>query len=152
MDNPKELFWYEDGKLYRKHSTGGMRAGSLAGRQGTRGYWQVKINGRMYSVHHLVWWIFHGYKPEYIDHIDGDPTNNRIGNLREATHTQNMWNAKLSVRNTTGHKGVFWNKQRQKYTAKLNGQVLGHCDDLLEAAALVVYTRAFGHGEFARDA
>lgn len=152
MTNPKEIYWYEDGKLYRKHSSGGRKAGSLAGRPTQRGYWQVKIDGKMYLVHHLVWWIFHGYKPEYIDHKDGNPSNNRIENLRECTLSQNQENAKLSKANKTGEKNVFWNKAKQAYTVKANGKFIANVENLMEACALAVYTRAWMNGEFARDA
>ena len=55
-----------------------------------------------------------------VDHIDGNPTNNIWGNLREATHIQNTANAaKLWGHNTSGFRGVHWNKKRQAWTARI---------------------------------
>ena len=89
-----------------------------------------------------------------IDHIDGDGSNNRLSNLRLATHTENMRNIGKASRNTSGFKGVSWHKQRQKWTvrAKAGGKnlYLGLFDTAAEAAA--AYDAAIGkiHGEFGR--
>ena len=52
-----------------------------------------------------------------IDHIDNDKTNNKVSNLRYATVKENSWNAKLSKKNTTGYKGVVFNKKANKYVS-----------------------------------
>lgn len=152
MINPTTLFNYKDGKLYWKEAPSDfVKEGQLAGRKGTRGYWQVKIKGKMYSLHHLIWWIHHGHKPRYIDHIDGNPENNCIENLRECTLSENQRNSKLSRRNTTGVKNVFWNKNVQKYTVRINGINLGHFKEITEAANVASLYRVQLNGEFARD-
>lgn len=149
---PTHLFEYLNGNLYWKIAPSSfVKAGQLAGRKGTRGYWQVKINGKMYSLHHLIWWIHHGYKPRYIDHIDGNPENNRIENLRLCTLSENQANAKISKANTSGYKNIFWNKKRKKWTVRINGKMIGHLHSLDEARSLAVFTRKELNGDFARD-
>jgi hypothetical protein len=54
-----------------------------------------------------------------IDHHDGNGLDNRRANLRVATRSQNNANGKLSRRNTSGIKGVFWKKSRRKWEAKI---------------------------------
>ena len=52
-----------------------------------------------------------------IDHVNGNPLDNRRENLRLATYSQNMANSKLRSDNTTGFKGVSWSKQKGKFRA-----------------------------------
>ena len=54
-----------------------------------------------------------------IDHIDNNRQNNNLINLRFATTTQNAQNAKISSKNTSGTKGVYWNKNRNKWRAQI---------------------------------
>ncbi len=88
------------------------------------------------------------------DHSDGNGLNNRRDNLREATHAQNMHNMSKMPTNTSGAKGVSWDKARMKWQAKfkVNGKMY-HCgrfdtiDDASEAYAKACLEL---HGEFAR--
>ena len=59
-----------------------------------------------------------------VDHDDGDGLNNRRGNLRVATHSQNMRNSRISRRNTSGFKGVYFHKKAGKWASqiKFNGK------------------------------
>lgn len=59
-----------------------------------------------YKAHRIIWKLVHGKDPEYIDHIDGNPENNCLLNLREVTHQSNMRNQKLRCTNTSGFNGV----------------------------------------------
>jgi hypothetical protein len=52
-----------------------------------------------------------------IDHINGDPSDNRFCNLRVATHYQNMVNRKKPTSNTSGVMGVTWHAQTGKWRA-----------------------------------
>jgi hypothetical protein len=90
---------------------------------------------------------------EDVDHIDGDGLNNRRNNLRVATSAQNGRNRGAQRNNTSGYKGVGWDKSRQKWTAqiKVNGKQkhLGRFDT--PEAAHKAYCEAADrlHGKFA---
>lgn len=113
----KELFDYKDGQLYWKKSVSKRcKAGEVAGHIGQRGYWRVGINYKRYTTHRIVFLMFHGYLPECIDHIDGNSLNNKIENLREASTSENLRNSKISVRNTSGVKGVSWDKKKKSWS------------------------------------
>ena len=103
------------------------------------GYRVVRIDGQLYLAHRLVWLILHGSWPTEIDHINRNRADNRPVNLREVTSAENKANTGLSVRNTSGRKGVSWNKQLRKWqaTAQIAGRsrYLGVYTDLGEAAS-----------------
>ena len=112
-------------------------AGSVAGCP-KRGYTQIMISGKNYQAHRLAWLYVYGYFPEYqIDHIDRNKSNNRINNLRHATHQCNMRNIGLRKDNTSGIKGVSWAKDRDKWHAhiRVNNKThhLGYFTDFTEA-------------------
>ena len=73
-----------------------------------------------------------------VDHIDGDTLNNRGCNLREATQAQNMANRGKQMNNTSGYKGVYLDKRRGTWCAKLeyHGKqlFLGSFSDKIAAA------------------
>lgn len=96
------------------------RTGTNASRPTTsNGYGQAyvpMVNGPMLA-HRIGFAIVHGYLPEFIDHINGDKTDNRIANLRPATKRTNGQNAKRQSNNTSGRVGVSWNKRRRQWHA-----------------------------------
>ena len=53
----------------------------------------------------------------YTDHISGNELDNRRGNLRIGTKSQNMANSRIRVNNTSGYKGVHWHKLLSKWRA-----------------------------------
>lgn len=91
---------------------------------------------------------------EYVDHRDGDPTNNRRDNLRLSTLAENCRNQKRSVKNTSGYKGVSFSKQTQKWRAQITVDQVNHNlgDYDTPEAAYEAYCAAARelHGEFAR--
>lgn len=116
----KELFDYHpDGYLTWKKTIGGRaNAGSIAGSMTSNGYLLIRIKQKSTMAHRIVFLWHHGYLPEQdIDHIDGNRTNNRIENLREATRSQNNANSKIARNNTSGYKGVQWCKATRKWRA-----------------------------------
>ena len=121
----QELFDYRDRQLYWKeriHSS--IDLSKPAGCIDTQGYRLIKIEGKLYQAHRLVWKYHYGKDPkEFIDHIDGNRSNNNIKNLREATNQQNGFNRGPQKNNKLGIKGV--RKKGNKYTAaiSINGKV-----------------------------
>lgn len=55
-----------------------------------------------------------------VDHINGDGLDNRRTNMRICTHAQNVKNASVRKDNTSGVKGVNWNKRQKKWVARIN--------------------------------
>ena len=117
----------------------GRHAGNTTGCKNRKGYLEISVEGKTYLAHRLVWLYIHGYFPENtIDHIDRNPSNNKLSNLREVSHTCNMRNCKVRSNNKSGITGVCWHKARFKWHAqiKVNGKVthLGYFEDIVDAA------------------
>lgn len=133
----------------------GKHAGTVAGVEMDRGYRKIIVGNRRYYAHRLVYFIAHEVDPTglEIDHVDGDPRNNRPSNLRLATHGENGRNTATPRNNTSGVKGVGWNRDEKKWKARVVFDGTEHSalfrskDD---AAAWVSTMRAKLHGEFAR--
>jgi hypothetical protein len=111
VEGLRELFVYcpETGQFKVKAPRRWVRkpVGSVIGSIGANGYIVIRIYGQLYRAHRLAWFYTHGCWPaEHIDHINGDRSDNRLANLREASVSQNLGNAKRSKNNTSGFKGV----------------------------------------------
>lgn len=106
----KEILRYdpETGVFYWKVSVSqNTSAGSVAGCYNRFGYCTIRIDGVGYGAHCLAWLYTVGEFPlDELDHIDGNPSNNRFDNLREATNAENGRNRKLNSNNMSGFKGV----------------------------------------------
>ena len=83
------------------------------------GYFRGMIYGRVYAAHRVIWAMQYGYWPDQVDHINGDRQDNRLVNLREVSHLENMQNKRLYSNNKSGHAGVFFNKDRGKWQAHI---------------------------------
>ena len=91
-----------------------------------------------------------------VDHANGDRLDNRRHNLRRCTGAQNQQNRpRLAVNNTSGRRGVAWDRSRGKWLAyaRLDGRQhnLGRYDDVDEAAATAARFRA-EHMPFSAEA
>jgi len=145
----KKTFYYEDGHLYR------IKTGKRAGTTREDGYVQIRFNYKSYLAHRLIYLFYFNCLPEVIDHIDGNPSNNKIENLREATKAENGYNAKKWKTNTSGIKGVDFVKKRKKWRVRIhiNGVAkhIGEFDDLELAALASQEARDKYHGQYARN-
>lgn len=129
-------------------------AGKPAGSAHSAGYFTVgfSINGhvRAFLCHRVVFALAHGRWPiGEIDHEDRNKASVSIGNLREATHAQNGQNVGMYAHNTSGVKGVCWDKSQGKWHAQMgfNGRnlYLGLYSTIEEAEATVVWFRQHLH-------
>ena len=151
----QELFYYKDGVLYWKCPTNrAIKPGALAGKTHANGYVQTCIYKKFYYNHRLIWLLHHGELPQCIDHIDGNPSNNRIENLRIATLSQNQYNSKMKKSNSSGIKGVSWDKSTNKWYSQIQVAKkkinLGRYDDVKLAELAVIEARKKYHGNFAK--
>ena len=153
----KKLFnYHEDGYLVWAVNRKRAKIGDKAGILHLNGYYRTGINGKLYCNHRLIYIFHYGIVPKFIDHIDGNKTNNKINNLRPATNKQNQHNAKLSSKNTSGYKNVTFCTQTKKWAVKIkiNGQqkTIGRYNDIELADLVAQEIRRKYHGEFARNA
>lgn len=133
-------------------TNGKRRAGNPVGST-SNGYWIVGFNKTTYPVHRVVWTVAHGPIPEgmVIDHIDGDPSNNNLSNLRLATSNQNGHNKRAVDRDLP--KNVYETVPGYfQVILMANGVTHRHnTKDLTEATWVAHLLREEHHGTFMRD-
>jgi len=134
----------------------GKVAGSIHKRRGKSACVQVRVADKVIKAHRIIWEMNYGAIPGgfHIDHIDTNGTNNRLSNLRLATDSQNKFNVKKRRNNTSGFKGVTWNRRSCKWRAqiKAHGKAynLGNHDSIGLAALAYAKAALRLHGKFAR--
>jgi hypothetical protein len=105
-------------------------------------------------VHRLIYIMHHGHTDKEIDHIDGNPLNNRIENLRACTRGQNSCNSRMRRDNTTGIKGLYWNKRKESWRGRIQFEgklhYIGTFKTIFDAACSMIPARERMHGEFAK--
>jgi hypothetical protein len=113
---------------------------------------RVSKNKKNYILMHRF--IMKPDKGMVIDHLDGNPLNNKKNNLRICTHAENMRNSKININNKSGYKGVSYQENRNNYRAsiKFNNKTINIGDfiDPIDAAraynaAALKYHREFAH-------
>ncbi len=133
----------------------GWKVGSPVGTM-DRGYVRIMISKKYYPAHRLAWFMTYGQldDTQQIDHVDGIRSNNKIYNLRIATHGQNCQNIGLPKHNRSGVKGVHWASYSKKWRAqiKINGKriFIGEFDTIGEAAEAYRQRAEELHGPFQR--
>ena len=155
QERVKSLFDYrEDGNLVRRVQTSNrVKIGDVVGWGNSTGYMSVNLDGSHWLIHRLIYLYHHGVLPKVIDHIDGNPLNNKIENLREATMEQNSLNQKGRKNSYSGIKNVYWHKKLKKWYVhvKRNKGIVhfGMFEDLEFAELVAIMAREKYHGQYA---
>lgn len=132
----------------------GTRSSGVAGYRTPHGYITICINRHQHYAHRLAWLYVFNELPARVDHINGDPCDNRISNLRPATAEQNSYNRPTQKNNRSGYKGVMFDGRRSKYVARIRFDkrriFLGTFLTAKEAAAAYEIAARQYHGSFSR--
>jgi hypothetical protein len=148
--NWQDEFEYIDGNLKRHYSNNQHKH---VGWVNSCGYLQCEVSGKAFMVHRVIYEMHFGKISDgmTIDHIDRNPLNNKIENLRLATQSQNSINTSVPKNNTTGYKGVLTTPSG-KFQARLGYKgkklYLGLFDTAEEAAECVKENSKKLYGEF----
>lgn len=145
------MFEYRDGVVWDPEKD------KPAGSRTKGGYillYSKDIGGRQLA-HRWVWKHFHGEYPQgSLDHINGKRSDNRIENLRLATHKQNMRNARVHRDSKTGYKGVYFHAAKNRFESHIcvDGKkvTLGYFKSSNEAATRYNVAARKLFGEFAK--
>ena len=150
-----EIVYYKEGALYwkikRSHNA---KVGDECGYRSSTGYIIFEYENKCYTAHRVIWQLFNGEIPDglEIDHIDRDRSNNLVENLRLSTRKENAANSSLSKRNTSGFRGVSYDKRRSKFFAQIvfnkQKQFLGYFETAEQASQAYNYSAEKLFGEF----
>lgn len=118
-----------------------IKIGDIAGCINQQNYIKIRIDGKIYASHRLVWLYMEGYFPENdIDHINQIKTDNRWKNLREISPQCNARNCGLYKNNKSKIKGVYWANTIKKWKVQIKikqkTKYLGIYDNLDEAVCV----------------
>jgi len=146
----EQTFFYQNDELYR------VKNGKVAGNVNAKGYRRVCFQGKYRAVHRIIFFLHHGFLPKFIDHIDGNPLNNNINNLRETTISTNGMNRKVNKNNKINTKNVCWDSHKKmwKVQVKANNKLVFSKDfkDFELAELVANEARIKFHKNFARTA
>lgn len=161
-ERARELLAYdpETGWLVRKSKRGGSSVGDRAGwvnrkKSGYRSR-HIRVDGKIYLEHRLIWFIVTGSWPNpEIDHENHDATDNRWKNLREVNVVDNARNYSRRSDNPTGVTGVTWHECTSTYRVRIKAhgkdKPLGFFKEFEKAvaarkAAEIEYSYHINHG------
>lgn len=94
--------------------------GSVAGCKDRHGYVVIRLNTILYKAHRLAWLYCYGAWPvKNLDHINQNPSDNRISNLREVDQHENNQNRRVQQNSTSGTTGVSLHKASGRWHARI---------------------------------
>lgn len=100
-----------------------VKVGDIAGTPQKFGYLVCYVGGKLHLVHRLAWlWVMGEWPTGVIDHINRNPADNRIENLRDVSHSVNAQNMRPDRRSTTGLLGAQVRRKKFRAAIKLNGK------------------------------
>lgn len=143
----------ETGLFVSLTSRGCVKAGCVLGRDNGQGYIKLSVDKREYFAHRLAYLYVHGFLPEFVDHINGVRSDNRICNLRPADKFINARNAARKPWSLSRFRGVNKNKKSWYASIRVNGERylhLGHYANEVEAAYVYDMASLEHHGEHGR--
>lgn len=143
----------ETGKFVRRIARSNQRAGTETGCINTLGYVVIMVDYKLYLAHRLAWLYVYGKWPKGVDHINRNPGDNRLCNLRQCDQAQNVRNSRRSRHNTSGLKGAIYRENRGHWyaTTMVRGKKLYLGSFPTAKAAHAAYMKATRQyfGEFA---
>lgn len=141
----------EEGILTYKTTVGGRVKGSKVGWVNGEGYLKLQVNGKQRAYQNVCWFLYYGVWPRgLVDHINRDPGDNRISNLRLATPNQNTVNRSYSSIGSSNYRGVYKN-DAGNWRVICCGKYLGTFRSKHEAAMIYnIYmeTNYYGYADY----
>ena len=122
MNKPNFTQEYLSSRLEQDEKTGEFFwKRKVAGHKRDTGYVSVHVDGVEIKAHRLAWFMHYGEWPSgVIDHINGDPSYNRIENIRDVTAQVNAQNIRKAIKNSQSKLlGACWNKARHKWQTQI---------------------------------
>lgn len=117
-----EILWVKYPKKYNKVNKP-KEAGSLH----YSGYRIICLMNKQYMAHRLIWAVYYNKWPDgFLDHVDGNKSNNCINNLRLATRFQNGYNIGPKKISQSGYKNVQWDKDTNKWRVRVRVDGVRH--------------------------
>jgi hypothetical protein len=151
-DSPSGLAW-------KNPTSTKLKQGDVAGAKNKEGYWNVgiKIKNKttLFAVHRIIYFLNtkENISNLYVDHVNNNPSDNTITNLRLATNQQNSCNKQKAKHFSSKYKGVSWDKKQNNWRAQICSNYkkiyLGNFETELEAASAYNNAAKTLHNSFA---
>lgn len=115
-----KIFEYDEhtGVIKWVYCAANRRRGKTVGSRTRSGHLELSYKRQRLYAHRLAWLLANGDWPKgHIDHINGDPADNRLVNLRDVNNADNHKNMKRHFDNSSGTTGIYFNKRAKKWQA-----------------------------------
>jgi hypothetical protein len=114
-----ERFYFDQSSGTFTHKIGNRKGKAALNTNQGSGYKEGNVFGKKVYAHRLAFFLYYGFVPEEVDHIDGNRSNNKKENLRGVDRITNCRNKKKTTRNTSGINGVHYCKERKRWVAQI---------------------------------